>query len=1522
MKSKHMSYLLSFLIAFNPLIVSAAQFPNIIRVSSPVYDKGAVGENWIAAAPVFSDWTSGAAYDCSSWLPDPSTYTEPEEFEQSASDCSVDQTRTRQNREIETRTGKYRDAGAPILEEVTYTSQSATRDYRISYSTWSDEGSAYGCNNWTPDPGTYPAGAVFTQTASDCELNQAQTRSEFSRFENGSWVGEGNQSFTRTLTDQASTRQSTGSADLPTIALNTPATQVFAGESFDLSWSSNGTVQLRADHANSGIATTDFDVTGSSYSVTPTVAGTFTYTATARNAANQQSSAARTVTAINGPAIASLNTDKVRVAINGLFTLSWSTSHADTLSINNGIGEVTGTSALITVGDQPGTQTYTLTASKTLNGIEKVADRSIQVEVVAAPTLNIISAPATSVFVNAPFSLSWAGTDVASYAIRGNVAASGLAVTDLNLNAETNRTITPTAPGTYTYTLTGTNSVGELRSVTHAVMVVGNPAISSFTSDSSTITAGGNATLSWSTAGSSSLSIDQGVGAVTGTSKVVAVGTITGNKTYTLTSTSTLNGVTRTANQNLSINVVDTPAVSINTAPATNVFANTAFTLGWSATGATNYKIRGNVAASGVAITDVDMGTTATLPITPTAAGTYTYTVTATNAAGTTTTATRVITVVADPVVSAFTATPTSVSAGGNTTLAWTTTGATTLAVDQSVGVVTGTSTTVAVGATAGAKTYTLTASSTLNSVTRSDTATATVTVVAAPTLSINTAPSTNVFANAAFTLGWSATGATNYKIRGNIAASGVAISDVNLSTGTSRAITPTAVGTYTYTVTATNSLGITTTATKSITVVADPVVPVFTATPSNVTAGGNATLDWVTTGASDLSINHSVGEVTGTSKVVNPGTATGNKTYTLTASSTLNGVTRSGTKAVTVSVFPAPTVVINSAPSTNVFANTAFTLGWTGTSAANYKIRGNVAASGVATTDVDMGTTATRSITPTAVGTYTYTLTVTNAAGATTTTTRSITVAADPVISEFAATPEDVTVGGSTTLAWTTTGTALSINQSVGSVTGSTKVIAVGSTVGAKFYTLTASTTLNGVTRSDVLTATVLVVAAPTLSITSSPSTSVFANTAFTLQWSTSGASGFSIRGNVAASGVPTTDTYLWADGSKVITPTAPGTYTYTVSAHNTAGSTTTVTKTVTVVADPAVSTFTATPASVTAGGNTTLAWTTAGATSLSINQSVGAVTGTSTVVAVGSTTGAKTYTLTASTTLNGVTRSKTASATVTVIAAPTVAISAAPSTNVFSGEAFALGWTGTGATNYKIRGNVAASGVATTDVDVATATSRVITPTAAGTYTYTVTATNTLGVSTTTTRSVTAVNIPSVTGFSASPSSVALGGNTTLSWTTTGATSLSIDQGVGGVSGSSVSVAVGTAVGNRTYTLTASATLNGITRTATRSATATVVASCGYSFNANGDASAWKFFADGNAVWTGNMIPGSTSMWFAVSDLRIPFSDPVQYYSGMSKVSNTEFRYNTGARVWRIYRGAYIGNTDGFVMYQLCIE
>lgn len=162
------------------------------------------------------------------------------------------------------------------------------------------------------------------------------------------------------------------------------------------------------------------------------------------------------------------------------------------------------------------------------------------------------------------------------------------------------------------------------------------------------------------------------------------------------------------------------------------------------------------------------------------------------------------------PVVSAFTATPATIDAGGTSELAWAVTGATSLTLDQGIGVVTGAGRAVSPAVTT---TYTLTATNADGSATASTTVTVRP-APGAPVINSFTATPAGVAAGASSTLAWSATGATALSLDQGIGA----------VTGTSRSVTPAA--TTTYTLTASNAAG---SVTASATVTVTPPGPSLT---------------------------------------------------------------------------------------------------------------------------------------------------------------------------------------------------------------------------------------------------------------------------------------------------------------------------------------------------------------------------------------------------------------------------------------------------------------------------------------------------------------------------------------------------------------------------------------------------------------------------------------------------------------------------------------------------------------------
>jgi hypothetical protein len=240
-----------------------------------------------------------------------------------------------------------------------------------------------------------------------------------------------------------------------------------------------------------------------------------------------------------------------------------------------------------------------------------------------------------------------------------------------------------------------------------------------------------------------------------------------------------------------------------------------------------------------------------------------------------------------------------------------------------------------------------------------------------------------------------------------------------------------------------------------------------------------------------------------------------------------------------------------------------------------------------------------------------------------------------------------------------------------------------------------------------------------------------------------------------------------------------------------------------------PEITSFSASPAVVTIGQSSTLVWNVINATSAGIEPAIGGVpeSGSEAVTPANTTA----YKLTASNAYG------TATATVTVTVNPT---SAPPVTNSFTvspaviqtGQTAALQWSVSGANTVNIQpgiGNVSASG------------SEPVSP--ASTTTYILTASNAAGIITSsTTLSVvaylppnstyfgypiypapTTTGVPVIVSFAAYPPVISYGEASTLSWDVSGASIVTISQGIGEVA--PVDSRVVTPYTTTYYTLTA---------------------------------------------------------------------------------------------------------------------
>jgi len=240
-----------------------------------------------------------------------------------------------------------------------------------------------------------------------------------------------------------------------------------------------------------------------------------------------------------------------------------------------------------------------------------------------------------------------------------------------------------------------------------------------------------------------------------------------------------------------------------------------------------------------------------------------------------------------------------------------------------------------------------------------------------------------------------------------------------------------------------------------------------------------------------------------------------------------------------------------------------------------------------------------------------------------------------------------------------------------------------------------------------------------------------------------------------------------------------------------------------------PTISSFTAGPTTVNSGATSTLTWATTGATTIAITP--GTFTSTE---ASGSMTASPTATTTYTLTATNATGSTIATATVTVNAPTKPAISSftANPTTINSGSSTTLTWATTGATTIAVTPGTFTSTSASGTTSVS--------PTA--TITYTLTATNAAGsVTATATITVNAASKPTISSFTANPTTINSGSSSTLSWVVTGAASIAITPGTFTSTSASGTTSV-SPTATITYTLTASNAAGSVTATATVTVTA----------------------------------------------------------------------------------------------------
>jgi hypothetical protein len=291
---------------------------------------------------------------------------------------------------------------------------------------------------------------------------------------------------------------------------------IAAGQSSTLTWIVQGATSVSI---NNGIGTV---AASGSTTVTPTATTTYTLTATGPNG-NVTANTTVTVGAgqTTSAQIVRFEANPVTIQPGQQSTLSWSTTGATSVSIS-GVGSVTVNGSATVSPTQ--TTTYTLSATGS-DGKTVTAPITITVASGTIPQVVVFVATPQNIDAGSSTKLCWQVTGATNISIQPGVGS--------NLNANDCATVSPTA--TTTYTLTATNSSGQIQA--NATVNVGTVKITSFTANPVTSTAAGApVTLSWSTENATSVVL---IGSEIGPQTLPANGTFVinpiTNSTYTLT---------------------------------------------------------------------------------------------------------------------------------------------------------------------------------------------------------------------------------------------------------------------------------------------------------------------------------------------------------------------------------------------------------------------------------------------------------------------------------------------------------------------------------------------------------------------------------------------------------------------------------------------------------------------------------------------------------------------------------------------------------------------------------------------------------------------------------------------------------------------------------------------------------------------------------------------------------------------------------------------------------------------------
>ena len=275
---------------------------------------------------------------------------------------------------------------------------------------------------------------------------------------------------------------------------------ITAGESATLQWTTRGANSARLDPGGEAIAAAE--LAAGSKSVSPTTTTTYTLTATGERGS---------VTVMPG-ITATLAADPFQTTGSESVTLRWTTSGADSATLDPG-GEAIA-AAELAAGSKTVTPSASTSYTLTARGAAGTASASATVTIggaapVPAPTATLAADPAT-ITSGGSSTLRWTTTNASSVTIDQGVGA----VTPL---AGGSVSVTPTTDTTYTLTATNASGSATAAATVTTTPPLTDPETpgATLTVNPSTIDAGGTARLTWSTTHAVGATIEPDLGTVT-----------------------------------------------------------------------------------------------------------------------------------------------------------------------------------------------------------------------------------------------------------------------------------------------------------------------------------------------------------------------------------------------------------------------------------------------------------------------------------------------------------------------------------------------------------------------------------------------------------------------------------------------------------------------------------------------------------------------------------------------------------------------------------------------------------------------------------------------------------------------------------------------------------------------------------------------------------------------------------------------------------------------------------------------